>query len=72
VTVVVAPETDPTPLIESVVAPVTFHERSELCPIVMLDGVAANDEMVGAASTVVLQVEVATVEDASVTWMVVL
>lgn len=50
----------------------TFQLKVALDPATMLDGVALNELIVGIGqATVVAQVEVATVEEASVAWMVI-
>jgi hypothetical protein len=68
-TVVEEPVTAPTPLSMLVVlAFTTAHMSIELCPDVIEEGVAVNDEIVGTGcATVALHDVVATVEDASVT-----
>lgn len=68
VTVIEELDTRPMPL--SILVELAFpttHESVALCPAVIEEGAAVKDVMVGAAcATVAEQVEVATVEDASV------
>ena len=66
------PLTVPVPLTLVAIAFETTHERMDDCPAVSVVGVAVNDPIVGAlCGTVAEQVDVATVDDASVAWMVV-
>ncbi len=49
---------------------VTLHKRLELCPAVIVDGLATNETIVGAGTAMVAEhVLVATVEEASVPWI---
>jgi hypothetical protein len=67
------PVTAPMPEIESEAALVVLHESVEFPPASTLVGLAVNELIVGAGSaTVAPQVVVAMVDDASVTWNVML
>jgi hypothetical protein len=67
------PGTTPTPLsIEVELALVATHERSELWPYDIDDGFAVNDVIDGAdCATIAEHVLVATVDEASVAWMLI-